>query len=76
MNTRGSVLQSVWGLHLKADDVLETLSTLFITEGVPDYIRSDNGSEFTAKSYKGVDWESWSKDSIYRAWVTLGEWIQ
>jgi transposase InsO family protein len=38
------------GFSLKADDVLDTLSTLFITEGVPEYIRSDNGSEFTAKS--------------------------
>ena len=37
------------GSSLKADDVLDTLSTLFITEGVPVYIRSDNGSEFTAK---------------------------
>lgn len=33
---------------LKADDVLDVLSDLFITEGLPDYIRSDNGSEFTA----------------------------
>jgi len=38
------------GSSLKADDVVDTLSTLFITEGVPGYIRSDNGSEFTAKS--------------------------
>lgn len=37
------------GSSLKADDVLDTLSNLFITEGVPGYIRSDNGSEFTAK---------------------------
>ncbi len=37
------------GSSLKSDDVLDTLSTLFITEGVPEYIRSDNGSEFTAK---------------------------
>jgi putative transposase len=42
------------GSSLKADDVLETLSTLFITEGVPDHIRSDNGSEFTAKALR--DW--------------------
>ena len=42
------------GSSLKADDVLETLSTLFIKEGVPDYIRSDNGSEFTAKALR--DW--------------------
>ena len=37
---------------LKAYDVLETLSTLFISEGVPDYIRSDNGSEFTEKALR------------------------
>jgi len=38
------------GFSLKADDVLDTLSTLFITEGIPEYIRSDNGSEFTVKA--------------------------
>ncbi len=40
------------GFSLKADDVLDTLSTLFITEGVPTYIRSDKGSEFTAKALR------------------------
>jgi len=35
--------------NLSSDDVLDTLSDLFITEGIPAYIRSDNGSEFTAK---------------------------
>ncbi len=39
---------------LKSDDVLDVLSDLFITEGLPAYIRSDNGSEFTAKILK--DW--------------------
>lgn len=34
---------------LKSDDVLEVLTKLFTTHGMPDYIRSDNGSEFTAK---------------------------
>lgn len=34
--------------RLKSDDVLDELSTLFLTKGMPDYIRSDNGSEFTA----------------------------
>ena len=42
------------GQTLKSDDVLDALSDLFITEGIPAYIRSDNGSEFTAKSLK--DW--------------------
>lgn len=35
---------------LKSSDVLEALETLFIRHGVPDHIRSDNGSEFTAKA--------------------------
>ena len=40
------------GSSIKSNDVLDTLSTLFITEGVPDYIRSDNGSEFTARDLR------------------------
>ena len=35
-------------------DVLERLSDLFVRRGVPDHIRSDNGSEFTAKRVR--DW--------------------
>ena len=37
---------------LKSEDVLERLSDLFIHRGVPAYIRSDNGSEFTAKKVR------------------------
>ncbi len=37
------------GRYLKAGDVLEVLDDLFIRRGIPDHIRSDNGSEFTAK---------------------------
>jgi len=33
---------------LNSIDVVDTLLDLFILRGVPDYIRSDNGSEFTA----------------------------
>ena len=33
---------------LKSADVLETLEDLFLKHGIPDHIRSDNGSEFTA----------------------------
>jgi len=33
---------------LTADDVLERLQQLFMARGMPEYIRSDNGSEFTA----------------------------
>jgi len=40
------------GCGLKSDDVMDVLSDLFIIHGIPDHIRSDNGSEFTAKSIK------------------------
>ena len=33
--------------QIKSSEVLYKLSELFITNGVPDYIRSNNGSEFT-----------------------------
>jgi putative transposase len=39
---------------LTSEDVLERLSDLFIRRGVPDFVRSDNGPEFTAKRVK--DW--------------------
>lgn len=40
--------------RLKSDDVLDELSKLFLSEGVPENIRSDNGPEFTANALK--DW--------------------
>jgi transposase InsO family protein len=42
--------------RLRSDDVLERLTWLFATRGVPDHIRSDNGPEFTAKTVR-----SWLK---------------
>jgi putative transposase len=42
------------GRKLNSEDVLERLSDLFIRRGVPKHIRSDNGSEFTAKKVR--DW--------------------
>jgi len=38
--------------QIKAPEVLYKLSELFIKKGIPDHIRSDNGSEFTAKSVR------------------------
>jgi putative transposase len=35
--------------RLNSQDVLAVLGRLFISRGVPDYIRSDNGGEFAAK---------------------------
>jgi transposase InsO family protein len=36
------------GRHMKSIDVLQVLSDLFVEHGTPEYIRSDNGPEFTA----------------------------
>jgi putative transposase len=38
------------GRKLKAIDVIDVLSDLFILRGVPGHIRSDNGPEFVAKA--------------------------
>jgi putative transposase len=40
------------GRKLNSQDVLRTLARLFIRHGTPKYIRSDNGSEFTAKAVR------------------------
>jgi transposase InsO family protein len=42
------------GRKLKAVDVIDVLPDLFILRGVPDHIRSGNGSEFAAKAVQ--DW--------------------
>jgi transposase InsO family protein len=39
---------------LKSEDALERLSDLFVRRGAPTYVRSDNGSEFTATKVR--DW--------------------
>jgi transposase InsO family protein len=38
--------------RLKATDVIDLLSDLFILRGVPGHIRSDNGPEFVAKAVR------------------------
>ena len=40
--------------RLRSDDVLATLVELMVRRGVPEYIRSDNGPDFTAKRVR--DW--------------------
>lgn len=37
---------------LSSDDVMEGLTWLFVTRGVPEHLRSDNGSEFTARAIR------------------------
>ena len=38
--------------RLSSEDVLERLTWLFVTRGVPEYLRSDNGSEFTCTAVR------------------------
>jgi len=50
--------------RMNHQDVLHTLADLFIERGTPDYIRSDNGSEFTAEALR--DWlEKVKVDTAY-----------
>jgi len=39
--------------QIKSHDVIDTLTDLFCKHGVPEYIRSDNGLEFTSKAVGG-----------------------
>ena len=40
------------GRRLNSEHVLARLAELFVRRGVPEYIRSDNGPEFTAKAVR------------------------
>lgn len=56
------------GSSLKSDDVIATLTELFTTEGLPDYIRSDNGAEFTSGMVR-----NWLASlSVTTAYITPG----
>ena len=48
MSGAGSAWPIRVGRRLRSDDVLATLTELMVHRGVPEYIRSDNGPEFTA----------------------------
>ena len=52
-------------------DVIDVLTDLFISRGVPAYIRSDNGAEFAATAV-GVDQQTRDQDSLHRAGQSLG----
>ena len=51
-------LASVPRRSWRNNDVIELLSDLMLIRGVPEYMRSDNGSEFTAKQIR-----QWLKDA-------------
>jgi transposase InsO family protein len=39
--------------RIRSDDVIHTLTELFVINGAPEHIRSDNGPEFTARAVRG-----------------------
>ncbi|MBT3554229.1 MAG: IS3 family transposase [Chloroflexi bacterium] len=39
--------------RIRSDDVIHAMTELFVINGVPEHIRSDNGPEFTAKMVRG-----------------------
>jgi len=49
--TRGCLAIEV-ARRLRSDDVMHVLTDLFTRHGMPDHIRSDNGSEFTAAAVR------------------------
>ena len=58
---------------LKAVDVIDVLSDLFILRGVPGHIRSDNGREFVAKAVREWITAGRRQDGLHRAGQPVGE---
>jgi putative transposase len=52
---------------LKAIDVIDVLSDLFILHGIPAHIRSDNGPEFVAKAVQEWIAVAGCQDRLHRA---------
>ena len=53
--------------------VLERLAALFVERGVPDYIRSDNGSEFHSTVGSELAGAGRGKDLVHRAGEPMGK---
>ena len=61
---------------IRAHDVLEVLADLFVRHGPPEYLRSDNGPEFTAKLVRAVVGARGRRDALDRAGQPVGERLQ
>ncbi len=57
---------------LKAIDVIDLLSDLFILRGVPAYVRSDNGPEFIGKAVKTWIAALGAPDRLHRPGQPMG----
>ena len=71
MNLRGSVWRSVWP-ELGRYEVIEALADVMLFRGIPENIRSDNGSEFVAEELR-----KWlakvAGNAVHRAGESMGE---
>ena len=65
--------RSEFARKLKAIDVIDVLSDLFILRGIPGHIRSDNGPEFVAKAVQEWITAVGAKTALHRARQPLGE---
>ena len=61
---------------IRAHDVLEVLADLFVRHGPPEYLRSDNGPEFSAKLVRRWLGRVGVEDALYRAGQPVGERLQ
>jgi len=59
---------------IKHQEVLEQLYELFLDRGVPEYIRSDNAPEFTAKATRKWLSNLGVQNSVHRTGKSLGKW--
>jgi hypothetical protein len=60
--------------NIKSDDVINELAKLFATRGLPNHIRIDNGSEFTATVIRSW-FEKLGLDVLYVEQVVPGRTV-
>jgi transposase InsO family protein len=64
------------GRSIRAPDVIETLAGLMLVKGVPEHIRSDNGTEFTARAVREWLARVGAKTLYIKLRVSMGERIR
>ena len=61
---------------LKSADVIALVQTAIAQHGAPEFIRSDNGSEFIAKELQHCLAAEKIKNHLHRAGEPLAEWVR
>ena len=60
---------------LKATDVIDVLSDLFILRGIPGHFRSDNGRNSLPRRSVNVSRCGRYQNRLHYAWKPMGEWL-